>query len=127
MELKDVQREVDAYIAPFADGYWHPLANLARLSEEVGELARELNDRFGQKPKKPGEDPGSVALELADILFVVACLANQLDVDLERAFLAALEKYRTRDAGRWARKGGPGAAETAPAETAKGGGSRENR
>lgn len=121
LTLKDVQREVDAYIAPFADGYWHPLANLARLTEEVGELARELNDRYGQKPKKAGEDPGSVALELGDILFVVTCLANQLGIDLEAAFQAVLEKYRTRDAGRWARRDG------AEGRDGAGGGTHEDR
>lgn len=109
MTLRDIQREVDAYIAPLADGYWHPLANLARLAEEVGELARELNDRYGPKAKKPEEEAGSLALELADIVFVVTCLANQLGVDLDDAFHEAMEKYRTRDAGRWRRRepGGP--------------------
>ena len=52
MTLKDAQTRVDAWIAQFEEGYFHPLTNLARLTEEVGELAREVNHRFGQKTKK---------------------------------------------------------------------------
>jgi NTP pyrophosphatase (non-canonical NTP hydrolase) len=104
MELKDLQAEVDAYIGQFKEGYFPPLVNLARLAEEVGELARELNHRFGPKTKKPDEPDGDVALELADILFVVVVLANQLDVDLPEAMARTLTKYRVRDAGRWERK-----------------------
>ena len=61
---------------PVRRGYFPPLTNLARLAEEVGELAREINHRFGEKTKKPDEVEGSIAIELADILFVVICLAN---------------------------------------------------
>jgi NTP pyrophosphatase (non-canonical NTP hydrolase) len=103
VSIADAQREVDAYIAQFRDGYWPPLTNLARLVEEVGELARELNHRYGSKPKKPGEPAGDIALELADILFVVIALANEQQIDLESAFERVLDKYRTRDAGRWER------------------------
>jgi len=102
MELKEVQREVDRWIAPF--GYWHPLANLARLTEEVGELAREVNHRWGPKTKKPTEETGDVALELGDILFVVASMANQMDIDLEEAFRRVMAKYAARDADRWRRQ-----------------------
>lgn len=106
MELREAQQRVDAWISRFEEGYWPPLANLARLAEEVGELARELNDRYGAKPKKPDEPPGSVAAELGDVLFVVICLANELGIDLERALSDTLAKYRVRDADRWRRKGG---------------------
>jgi NTP pyrophosphatase (non-canonical NTP hydrolase) len=78
--------------------------NLARLTEEVGELARELNHRFGPKTKKPEEAEGDIALELADILFVVVVLANQLGIDLDEAVERTLTKYRVRDAERWERK-----------------------
>ena len=104
MEIEALQREVDAYIGQFKEGYFPPLVNLARLAEEVGELARELNHRFGPKTKKPGEPDGDVALELADILFVVVVLANQLGVDLDEAVERTLAKYRVRDADRWERK-----------------------
>ncbi|MBW3628447.1 MAG: nucleotide pyrophosphohydrolase [Gemmatimonadetes bacterium] len=104
MELKKLQQDVDAYISQFKEGYFPPLVNLARLAEEVGELARELNHRFGPKTKKPDEPEGDLALELADILFVVVVLANQLDVSLDDAMQRTLAKYRVRDASRWERK-----------------------
>jgi NTP pyrophosphatase (non-canonical NTP hydrolase) len=104
MDLSAIQHEVDAYISQFKEGYFPPLVNLARLTEEVGELARELNHRFGPKTKKPDEAEGDVALELADVLFVVVVLANQLGIDLEEAVDRTLHKYRVRDADRWERK-----------------------
>lgn len=103
MDLRDVQRQVDDYISQFREGYFPPLVNLARLTEEVGELARELNHRFGPKKKKSDEPAGDVALELADILFVLVVLANQMDIDLQEAVERTLEKYRVRDADRWER------------------------
>src|SRR5680860_1249700 len=105
MDLRDAQKEVDRYISQFKEGYFPPLVNLARLAEEVGELARELNHRFGPKTKKADEPDGDIALELADILFVVVVLANQLEVDLSDAMERTLTKYRVRDATRWERKG----------------------
>ena len=104
MELRDLQAEVDAYISQFKEGYFPPLVNLARLTEEVGELARELNHRYGPKTKKPDEPEGDVALELADILFVLVVLANQMDIDLQEAAERTLTKYRVRDVDRWERK-----------------------
>lgn len=104
MELKDVQAEVDAWISRFAEGYWEPLSMLARLSEEVGELAREVNHRFGQKTKRAEEGEGDLSLEMGDILFVLAAFANSLDIDLERAFTDVMDKYRRRDATRWTPK-----------------------
>lgn len=102
MDLKAMQKAVDNWIAPF--GYWHPLANLARLTEEVGELSREVNHRYGPKTKKPTEDTGDVAMEMGDILFVVAAMANQMNIDLEEAFRQVLIKYEARDKDRWQRK-----------------------
>ncbi|MEW6726271.1 nucleotide pyrophosphohydrolase [Desulforudis sp. 1088] len=104
MRIKEMQQEVDRWIAQFEEGYWHPLSMLARLTEEVGELAREVNHLYGQKPKKPGEPEGDLALELADILFIVACYANSLGIDLEDAFKRMLAKYYERDSNRWTRK-----------------------
>jgi NTP pyrophosphatase (non-canonical NTP hydrolase) len=104
MDLQEVQAEVDAWISQFAEGYWHPLSILARLIEEVGELARELNHRYGEKPKKPDEPPGDIALEIGDILFILACYANSLGIDLADAFRKTMAKYRQRDSQRWTRK-----------------------
>jgi NTP pyrophosphatase (non-canonical NTP hydrolase) len=102
MELKEAQERVDAWIGRFEEGYWPPLANLARLSEEVGELARLLNHRFGPKKKKPEEPDQDLGEELADVLFVLLVIANQQGIDLGEALERVLEKYRVRDSERWA-------------------------
>jgi NTP pyrophosphatase (non-canonical NTP hydrolase) len=102
--FREAQTTVDDWIRQYKEGYFTPLTNLARLSEEVGELAREINHRFGEKPKKPEEPPGDLAAELGDVLFVVICLANSQGIDLDAAFAGVMQKVRTRDAGRWTRK-----------------------
>lgn len=104
MELREAQRRVDEWIGQFEEGYWPPLTNLARLMEEVGELARLLNHEFGEKPKKEKEPPQELAEELGDVLFVVLVLANERGIDLEEALEGVLEKYRRRDGERWTRK-----------------------
>jgi len=104
LSLRDAQQTVDRWIGQYKEGYFSPLTNLARLSEEVGELAREINHRFGEKPKKRDEAEGSLALELADILFVVFCIANSQHIDLDEAFAAMMAKVTARDAGRWTKK-----------------------
>ena len=102
MELSEAQARVDAWISRFEEGYWSPLANLACLIEEVGELARIVNHRFGPKTKKPEEVDQDLGEELADILFVLLVIANERRIDLGAALESVLEKYRTRDADRWA-------------------------
>ncbi|HEU5220149.1 MAG TPA: nucleotide pyrophosphohydrolase, partial [Gemmatimonadales bacterium] len=86
MSLSESQARVHRWISRFEEGYFHPLTNLARLTEEVGELAREINHRYGQKTKKQEEPEGDLAMELADILFVVICIANREGIDLQEAF-----------------------------------------
>lgn len=105
MDLRDAQRQVDRYISQFKEGYFPPLVNLARLTEEVGELAREMNHQFGPKTKKAEEAEGDIALELGDILFVLVVLSNQMEIDLQDALERTLVKYEVRDANRWERKG----------------------
>jgi len=104
MSLRDAQARVDRWIGQFEEGYFHPLTNLARLTEEVGELAREVNHRFGQKTKKPEEPPGDLGMEMADILFVLICMANREKIDLQAEFDRMMEKVEGRDAGRWTKK-----------------------
>jgi NTP pyrophosphatase (non-canonical NTP hydrolase) len=104
MTLRDSQARVDAWISQFEEGYFHPLTNLARLSEEVGELAREINHRFGQKTKKKDEPEGDMAMEMADILFVLICMANREGIDLQEAFDRMMTKVEGRDGDRWKRK-----------------------
>lgn len=104
MDMKEMQEAVDQWVSQFEEGYWHPLSMLARLTEEVGELAREINHRWGEKPKKPDEPEADLALEIADILFILICLCNSQGIDLSQAFEAMMAKYRERDAGRWTPK-----------------------
>lgn len=102
--LAQVQNEVDQYINQFEEGYFHPLSMLARLTEEVGELARELNHQYGEKPKKPGEKENSIQNELGDLMFLLVCFANSLHIDLDEAFDEVMKKYQVRDANRWTKK-----------------------
>ncbi|RFU65523.1 nucleotide pyrophosphohydrolase [Peribacillus glennii] len=106
--LRDMQAEVDQYISQFKEGYFSPLAMLARLSEELGELSREVNHFYGEKPKKSSEKENTVEEELADMLFVVICFANSLNIDLQKAHDAVMHKFNTRDKDRWTRIGEEG-------------------
>ncbi|TCP31621.1 NTP pyrophosphatase (non-canonical NTP hydrolase) [Scopulibacillus darangshiensis] len=101
--MKDMQEEVHTYISQFKEGYFSPLALTARLTEELGELAREINHYYGEKPKKPTEDVKTVDEELGDLLFVMITLANSLDIDMEQAFHTVMHKFNTRDKDRWTR------------------------
>lgn len=104
MTVRDVQARVDAYISQFQEGYFTPMTLVVRLTEELGELAREVNHLYGEKPKKASEPDGSIALELGDLLFVIACLANRLDIDLEQSFGDVMAKFEVRDRDRWTRR-----------------------
>lgn len=96
--IRMLQDAVDRWAATHWDGeYWPPHANLARLTEEVGEIARAVNQGYGPKRVKQDEAVANLAAELADALFALLCIANSTSVDLQAAFDAALEKYRTRD------------------------------
>ena len=104
MSFAPIQKEVDEYISQFREGYFPPLSMLARMTEELGELARALSHEAGFKKPKSGESAGDVAEELCDLIFVGVCLANSRHIDLDEAFAAAMTKYRVRDANRWTRK-----------------------
>lgn len=101
---KEIEQQVDEYISQFKEGYFSPLALVARLSEEVGELAREINHTYGEKPKKPTEKPKPIEEEIGDILFVLACFSNSLGMDLSKAFHTSMTKITTRDKDRWTKK-----------------------
>ena len=102
--LNQMQKEVDDYISQFKAGYFSPLANLARLTEEVGELAREINHYYGEKQKKLSEEENSVKAELGDNLFVLLCIANSLGIDMTESFDETMHKFNTRDKNRFERK-----------------------
>ncbi len=99
-DLAQLQQEVDRWIRNNG-GYWDPMSMLARLVEEVGELAREYNHRFGAKRPKADDPDRAVADELGDLLFILVSMANERGVDLGTALDATLRKYDRRDAGRW--------------------------
>lgn len=101
---KEIEKAVDEYISQYKEGYFSPLALMARLSEEVGELAREINHTYGEKPKKATEDVKTIEEEIGDILFVLACLTNSLQLDLSASFQTSIEKITTRDKDRWTKK-----------------------
>ncbi len=94
-DLPALQQFLDAWIKQ-RGRYWSPLSQYARLAEEVGELGRELNLEFGDKPRAAKDAGGSVTDELGDVLFIVVLLANDLGIDLVEALGATLEKYEQR-------------------------------
>jgi NTP pyrophosphatase (non-canonical NTP hydrolase) len=101
--LEAFQTDVDAWIGSVGGGYWSPHANLARIAEEVGELARLVNHIYGPKPKKPSEAEQELAEELADIVFAIICMANSEGIDLADALEGVIAKVWDRDRDRYSR------------------------
>lgn len=104
--LASMQQEVDDYIQQFKAGYFSPLALMARITEEVGELAREVNHTYGEKPKKDTEAVNSVAEELGDVFINTIIMANSLEIDLTEVFEKNMNKFNRRDHYRFERKDG---------------------
>jgi NTP pyrophosphatase (non-canonical NTP hydrolase) len=94
--LRGCQREVDEWINTIGVRYFSELTNTAVLMEEVGELARLMARTYGEQSFKEGEET-DLAMEMADVLFVLVCLANQTGVDLQEAFERAMDKKTKRD------------------------------
>lgn len=97
MELAQAQKIVDQWIKEVGVRYFNELTNMAMLTEEVGEVARIIARRYGEQSEKESDKNKDLGDELADVLFVLICLANQTGVDLEEAFRKNLEKKTTRD------------------------------
>ena len=97
MELNDLQKKVDDWIKKYGVRYFNELTNMAQLTEEVGEVARIISRTYGEQSTKPGEKLDDLGEELADVLFVLICLANQTGVDLEKSFKSRMEKKTKRD------------------------------
>ena len=104
MELKNIQKQVDEWVNQYKIGYFQPLEILARLMEETGELAREINHLYGPKKKKPEEDTKEMADEMGDIIFTLCCLANSKGIDLGEAFRKVMDKCYKRDNNRYEKK-----------------------
>lgn len=102
--MKQLQQDVDNYIGQFKEGYFTPMEMMARMTEELGELSREVMHQFGPKKKKSSEQKNSIEEEMGDVLFVLICMANSMDIDLAKAHDSVMEKFNTRDKDRWTRK-----------------------
>ncbi len=102
--MKIEQKEVHEWVETLKIGYWKPHEILARLAEEVGELAREINHIYGPKKKKSTEDTKELNDEIADIIFTVVCLANSLNLDLDEGFKNTMDKCYGRDKDRFEKK-----------------------
>lgn len=98
--IKEAQQQVDEWIKTIGVRYFSELTNMAILTEEVGELARIMARKYGDQSFKKSEEQYDMADEMADILWVLICLANQTGVDLNRAFLKNMEKKTSRDKDR---------------------------
>lgn len=102
--LYDIQKQIDDILQEYEKPYWEPLSNLARLTEEVGEVARIINHKYGDKPKKPTESEDDLEDELADVLWSIICLANSEGVNLDRGIRRAIDKLIVRDKDRFKKK-----------------------
>jgi len=98
--VNNLSLEVDAWIKSIGVRYFDPLTNLAMLTEEVGEVARIMARRYGQQSEKESDKAKDLGEELADVLFVVLCLANQTGTDLQAAWEQRMAKKTARDADR---------------------------
>ncbi len=97
MHINEVQEKVDSWIRVHGVRYFNELTNMAILTEEVGELARCISRTYGEQSFKEGEGRADLGDEIADVMFVLVCIANQTGVDLETAFMKNLEKKTQRD------------------------------
>lgn len=97
MDLKNAQKVVDQWIKTHGVRYFNELTNMAQLTEEVGEVARIIARRYGEQSEKESDKNKDLGEELADVVFVVLCLANQTGVDLEKAFQKKLDLKTERD------------------------------
>src|SRR5690606_5349721 len=97
MDLKNAQLEVDKWIKQHGVRYFNELTNMAQLTEEVGEVARIIARRYGEQSEKASDKDKDLGEELADVIFVVLCLANQTGIDLQKAFDAKMDLKSKRD------------------------------
>ncbi|MDQ3048491.1 MAG: nucleotide pyrophosphohydrolase [Bacteroidota bacterium] len=97
ISIRQAQQQVDQWISEHGVRYFNELTNMAILTEEVGEVARLISRKYGEQSFKKKESKKELSDELADVLFVIICLANQTGVDLEKAFAKNLDKKTKRD------------------------------
>ena len=97
MNIKNAQQEVDSWIKEHGVRYFNELTNMAQLTEEVGEVARIIARRYGEQSEKESDKNKDLGEELADVVFVVLCLANQTGINLQEAFDKKLDLKTNRD------------------------------
>ncbi|MGZ2369158.1 nucleotide pyrophosphohydrolase [Ancylomarina sp. YFZ004] len=97
ISIKEAQEQVDTWIKKYGVRYFSELTNMAILTEEVGEVARIISRKYGEQSFKAGESDKNLGDEMADVLWVLMCLANQTGVDLTEAFKKNIEKKTSRD------------------------------
>ncbi|WP_339609993.1 nucleotide pyrophosphohydrolase [uncultured Planktosalinus sp.] len=97
MDIQNAQRQVDKWIKEHGVRYFNELTNMAQLTEEVGEVARIIARRYGEQSEKESDKNKDLGQELADVVFVVLCLANQTGIDLQKAFDEKLKLKTNRD------------------------------
>lgn len=100
MTIKEIQTQVDEWIKKYGVRYFSELTNMTLLMEEVGEVARIMARRYGDQSQKKSDKKVKLAEEMADVLFVLVCLANQTGIDLEKSFRENLKKKTRRDSAR---------------------------
>ena len=104
MPLADYQKRLDDELQQYVKPYWEPLSMMAALTEEVGEVARIMNHRYGDKPKKHSEEDQDLGAELADVIYACLTIANSEGIDLDQYLQKSMAKLETRDKGRFEKK-----------------------
>jgi len=104
ISLRDMQLEVDKWISQFTPSYWPPLSIMAQISEEAGELARNLNNMYGGRVKKEADATKHLSEEMCDIIFALICLANSHNIDLDKSWRETISARCKRDENRYEKK-----------------------
>jgi len=104
MSFRDAQKDVDDWAQQFRVPYWQPLEIMARLAEETGEIARELNHMYGPKKKKAEEDVADLGDEITDVFMTLICLANSQNINLDEHWKRLVYKLHDRDTARYEKR-----------------------
>ena len=100
----DAQKDVDEWVTQFKIEYFKPLEIIGALTEELGELSKEINNRYGPRTKKSPEDTAEISEEIADVIFNLICMANSHNINLDKAWNKKMDKQHGRDKDRFERK-----------------------
>ena len=104
MDLLNMQKQVDEWVSQYDPAYWPPLSIAAQLSEELGELARALNNEYGGRVKKAADPENEIGSEICDLMFGLICLANSHNINLTEMWQKTIDKRCTRDKDRYEKK-----------------------